>query len=245
MSEGNLPRNQDELESAKILIQENLYEEAKHVLFRLLTRTPDTQSFDNRRARELLKKIEEIEMKELFSKPSRSKANATAEDSDAVISNLENDLQLGSNVESRLLMEDEQWKVDESPTNARELFDLSIAFFEMGCFSDALRELHRAEKKIRIEDSFLGELGVSIVALTGQTLVQLGQAFNAKIYLEPILMEPDLPHEQKIILYYTMGLIEQALGEKRPAKGWFQKVVETDPDFRDVQQRIRLMTKTT
>ena len=243
MSEDKIPSNHDELESAKILIQENLYDEAKHVLFRLLTRTPDTQSFDNRRARELLKKIEEIEMKELYSKPSRSKTKVILEDQDAVISKLESDLQLNVGDEKRSSMDDEQWIVRGVPSSAKELFDLSIAFFEMGCFADALRELQRAEKKIRIENSFLGELGVSIVALTGQTLIQLGQAFNAKIYLEPVLLEPDLPHEQKVILYYTMGLIEQSLDDKTSARGWFQKVVVSDPDFKDVQQRIRLMTK--
>ena len=140
-------------------------------------------------------------------------------------------------------MENELWNVNESPTTAVGLFDLAVAFYEMGCFGDALRELRRAEKKIRIEESFLGELGVSVVALYAQTLVKLNQPFNAKIYLEPILLEPDLPHEQKIILYYTMGLTAQALEEKSNAKGWFQKVVASDPDFKDVQQRIRLLIK--
>jgi tetratricopeptide (TPR) repeat protein len=120
-----------------------------------------------------------------------------------------------------------------------------VAFYEMGCFGDVLRELKRAEKKIRIEESFLGELGVSVVALYAQTLVKLGQAFQAKVYLEPILIEPDLLHEQKTILYYTMGLAEQALDEKKNAKAWFQKVAMTDPDFKDVQQRIRLLSKVT
>ena len=79
---------------------------------------------------------------------------------------------------------------------------------------DTIRELKRAEKKIRIEESFLGELGISAVALHADALVKLGHSFQAKIYLEPILVEPDLLHEQKIILYYTMGLAEQALEDK-------------------------------
>ena len=233
----------DELESAKILIQENLFEEAKHILFRMLTRINDPQSLSHRRAKELLLKIETIELNELMTKVSRANPTKNIEDSTSIITQLEKDLKLNSFEEEEPLMENELWNVNESPTTAVGLFDLAVAFYEMGCFGDALRELRRAEKKIRIEESFLGELGVSVVALYAQTLVKLNQPFNAKIYLEPILLEPDLPHEQKIILYYTMGLTAQALEEKSNAKGWFQKVVASDPDFKDVQQRIRLLIK--
>lgn len=235
MSEINSQNNNDELESARILIQENLFEEAKHVLFRMLTRISDPQSSAYRRARELLARIEAIELNDLLTKTSRSKPVKNFEDSSAP----------GIFEDTDAPIEDEQWVVDGTPSTAQGLFDLAVAFYEMGCFGDALRELRRAEKKIRIEQSFLGELGVSVVALQAQTLVKLGQAFQAKVYLEPVLIEPDLLHEQKIILYYTMGLAEQSLEEKSAAKGWFQKVAVTDPDFKDVQQRIRQLSKTT
>ncbi len=237
--------NNDELESAKILIQENLFEEAKHVLFRLLTRINDPQSLSHRRARELLTKIEAIELNQLMSETSHTKTQKKLEDPTLLITQLEKDLQLYSFDEDAALFEKEQWNVEETPVTAKGLIDLAVAFYEMGCYGDALRELRRAEKKIRIEESFLGELGVSVVALQAQALVKLGYAFKAKIYLEPIVMEPDLLHEQKIVLYYTMGLAEQALEETSTAKAWFQKVVEADPDFKDAQQRIRLLGKTT
>lgn len=237
--------NNDEFESAKILIQENLYEEAKHVLFRLLTRIHDQQSYSYRRAKELLQKIENIEMNELMTHSSRSKPTKNTDDTTAIISQLEKDLQLDSSSLETIPQEGERWIVDGVLSSAKEMFDLAVAFYEMECFGDALRELKRAEKKIRIEESFLGELGVSVVALQAQAMIRLGQAFQAKVYLEPILIEPDLPHEQKIILYYTMGLAEQALEEKKSAKSWFQKVALSDPDFKDVQQRIRLLAKTT
>lgn len=236
-------KNNDDLESARILIQENLLEEAKRVLFRMLTRINDPESFSHRRAQEMLKKIETIEMNELMNHSPRSKPSRVIEDPTMLINKLQKDLQIESFEEEAPVMDTEQWNVEETPSSAQGLFDLSVAFYEMGCYADALRELKRAEKKIRIEESFLGELGVSVVALQAQALVKLGQAFNAKIYLEPILMEPDLLHEQKIVLYYTMGLAEQALEDKSTAAGWFKKVAASDPDFKDVQQRIRLLTK--
>jgi len=247
MSDVNSQSNNDELESARILIQENLYDEAKRVLFRLLTRINDPMSFSHRRAKELLSKIEAIELNEIMTKVSRSKTIKNVEDSTLIISRLEKelDLDLDSYEENTPLMESEFWNVNLVPTTVVGLFDLAIAFYEMGCFGDALRELRRAEKKIRIEESFLGEVGVSIVALYAQTLLKIGHPFRAKIYLEPILLESDLLHEQKIILYYTMGIIEQALEEKSNAKGWFKKVAASDPEFKDVQQRLRLLAKIT
>jgi tetratricopeptide (TPR) repeat protein len=233
----------DELESARILIQENLYDEAKRVLFRLLTRIHDPQSFNYRRTKEMLNKIESIEMNDLMNKNSRIKPDKNPEDTTSLITQLERDLQLQNFEDEVTSLDQEQWTVSEIPSTAQGLFDLAVAFYEMGCLGDALRELKRAEKKIRIEESFLGELGVSVVALQTQTLIKLGSAFKAKVYLEPVLMEPDLLHEQKIILYYSMGMVEQALEEKNTAKGWFQKVADFDPSFKDVQQRIKFLSK--
>ena len=234
----------DELESARILIQENLYDEAKRVLFRLLTRIHDPHSFHYRRTKEMLDKIESIEMNDLMNKNSRIKPEKNIEDTTSLITQLERDLQLEAFDEENTVLDQEQWNVSETPSTAQGLFDLAIAFYEMGCLGDALRELRRAEKKIRIEASFLGELGVSVVALQAQTLIKLGNAFKAKVYLEPVLMESDLLHEQKIILYYSMGMVEQALEERSAAKGWFQKVADFDPTFKDVEQRIRFLNKT-
>lgn len=235
--------NDDALESARILIQENLFEEAKRVLFRLIAQAADPHSSSVRRAQELLKKIEQIEINELVSKPCRQGAKSPVEDSKQVISALERDLQLEEDNFAALPADHEWWNVEAGPSTARELFDLAVAFYEMGCFADALRELRRAEKKVRIENTFLGELGVSIVALSAQSLISLGQAFDAKIYLEPVLLESDIPHEQKTILYYVMGLADEALGEKASARGWFNKVIESDPDFKDARQKVRLLAK--
>ena len=237
--------NNDEIESAKILIQENLFEEAKHVLFRLLTHIKDSQSHSYRVANELLKKIEKIELNQFMNSSVKHKKEEFLEDSDSLILQLEKNLQLNSFEKDSKDLEIEKWSVNEPQHSTQVLFDLAVAFYEMECFADALRELKRAEKKIRIEDSFLGELGVSVVALKAQALIKMGSSFNAKIYLEPILLEDDLRHEQKIILYYSMGLATQDLQEKDSAKGWFLKVAEFDPEFKDVQQRIRTLSKQT
>lgn len=229
----------DDLESARILIQENLLDESKRILFRMLTRISDTNSISYRRAREMLSQIEKIELDELMNKAPRGKRTPRVEDPTRLIHSLEKDLSMEPIDSEMPIMEVEQWSVVGERLPARELLDLAVAFFEMGCYGDAIRELKKAEKRIRIEETFLGELGVSIVALQAQALIELGQPFDARIYLEPILLESDIPHEQKIILYYTMGLAEQALENKISAKAWLQKVKDTEPNFKDVEQRLR------
>jgi hypothetical protein len=231
----------DDLESAKILIQENLLDEAKRILFRLIARIQKTDSHAYRRAREMLARIESIEMKALLSISPQQKKPPAFDDQTRVIQGLEKDLEIELNESSDSTLSKEWWSPAAGPLTAQDLFDLAVGFHEMGCHADAIRELRKAEKKIRIEQSFLGELGVSIVALHAQSLVDLGRAFEAKINLEPVLLEPDVPHEQKILLYYMMGLAEQALENKTTAKAWFQKVRDSEPGFRDVDQRLKAL----
>jgi tetratricopeptide (TPR) repeat protein len=231
---------EDEVESARILIREGLVEEAKKLLFRILAHQPSFQS-----AQELLKKIKELELKALFDEGPASldrRKRPPIEDIEELIASLDRDLGLNLNGDQNSETQGEIWntvKHSHEELNAQTYFDLGVAFSEMGCYPDALRELARAEKKIRIEESFLGEIGVSVVSLSAQCLIQQGRAFEAKVYLEPILTEPDLKHEDKLGLYYVMGLCEQALGNQRGALGWYQKISESDPDFRDVQIKLR------
>ena len=234
------PHDLDEVESARILFQEGLFEEAKKKLFRILSHKPGYPP-----AKKLLTQIEDVEMKDLFveGRPSRSRGKTPKpENPDQVIEALERDLGLGSS--SLGQGEEERWSavsVKKEKFTPQEHLDLGIAFIEMECYADALRELLRAEKQIRIEQTFLGEVGVTVVSLIAQCMIPLGRAFEAKSYLEPVLIEPDLKHEDKLCLYYAMAMVELALDSKESALGWFKQVAHIDPDFRDAQMQIRLL----
>ena len=224
----------DELQSAKILFQEGLLEEAKKKLYQILIASPNYA-----RAEELLSQIQAHELKGLLSKSvSSSRAQKIrTEDSAQIIDQLNTDLGLELNLQG-CNPEQENW-VAHADLRPREHYDLGVAFFEMGCFRDAIRELKSAEKKIRMEQTFLGELGVSVVALSSEALVNLGRAYEAKAFLEPVLSEPDLKREEKNVLFYVMGLVEESLGNINDAKGWFQKVFDLEPDFRDTRFRLK------
>ena len=230
---------QDEVESARILFREGLIDEAKKTLFRILSHQPDFIS-----AKKLLTQIEQVEMKELFlERASAARSRPPRfENTDRILESLNRDLGLELDLPHR--SDEEQWSataVENAKFSPREYLDLGIAFFEMECFADALRELLRAEKRIRIEQTFLDKTGIMVAALIAQCLVNLGKAFEAKTHLEPVLTEPDLKHEDKLNLYYAMGIVEQALESAPSAVGWFKKVLQIDPDFKDAQNRIRLL----
>jgi tetratricopeptide (TPR) repeat protein len=215
-----------------------LIEEAKKTLFRLLATQPKFKP-----AQELLKKVEEIELKDIFKESRSVKRPIPVEDIEAVIESLDRDLNLGiADAEQTAQLAEPQWTNSEN-LSAREFLDLGVAYFEMGCYADALRELQKAEKKVRIEESFLGETGLAAAALIARCLLLLERAYEARAYLEPILIEPDLKHEDKIILYYEMGVAEQDLGNLKAALSWFEKVSESDFEFKDVSYRLRQLRK--
>ena len=191
---------ESELQSAKILFQEGLLDEAKKKLYQILIAAPNYTP-----AHDLLKLIQDGEVKGLLSQsvPNQRAKKIKVEDTDGIIQKLNADLGLGLDVRD-FDPERENW-ITGVDLSSREHYDLGVAFFEMGCYRDAVRELKTSERKIRVEQTFLGELGVAVVALYSESLVKLERGFEAKSYLEPILSEPDLNQEEKNVLFYVMG----------------------------------------
>jgi tetratricopeptide (TPR) repeat protein len=226
--------NEDELQSAKILFREGLNDEAKKKLYQILIAYPHYQ-----KAQTLLQQIQDAELKIILNQSASGtlKKTVKSENADSVIEKLNSDLGLNLNLSS-FDPSVENWTI-QTKLSVREQYDLGVAFFEMGCYRDAIRELKNAEKNIRIEETFLGELGVAVVALYAECLILLEQVYEAKAYLMPIINEPDIRHEEKTILFYLMGRIEEALSQIASAKGWFQKTLDVDPSFRDTQFRLK------
>jgi tetratricopeptide (TPR) repeat protein len=226
----------DEVESAKILFQEGLLDEAKKTLHRILISHPAYS-----RASKLLKEIQKTELNHILNRSQASSDRRKMEDPERILRKLEADL--GISIESRSAVLDpahENW-THSMELSSQERFDLGIAFFEMGCFRDADRELAEALRIFRVENSSLDESGVSIVALRAESLIRLEEAFEAKMFLAPILNEPEISHELKLPLYYLAARSEELLGARVEAKAWLQKVMDIDPLFRDANFRIRLL----
>jgi tetratricopeptide (TPR) repeat protein len=229
------PSLEDDLASAKILYSEGLLEEAKRILYRMLLHSPHY-----RKGRELLEQISKYEIEHLYHSPIRAQGKVALEDPDEVVRRLESDLGLEEPTSGSVDSGIEIWK-HSVDLDARSSLDLGIAFFEMGCFRDSGRELRHTIRQVLQETSTLGEVGLSATALLAESLILSGEAFDAKMVLEPVLSDVELLHEEKTSLYYLMGRAEECLGHPGSAKGWYRKVLETEPSFRDAEFRLRFL----
>ena len=228
------PSLEDDLASAKILFSEGLLEEAKRVLYRMLLHSPHY-----RKGRELLEQIAKFEIEHLYDSVPRAQGKTVLEDPDEVIRRLESDLGIGDST-GNPASPDGIWRASVD-LDARSSLDLGIAFFEMGCFGDAGRELKHCIKQVLQEKSVLGEVGLSATALLAESLILSDQAFDAKMVLEPVLSDSELLHEEKTSLYYLMGRVEECLGHPPSARGWYEKVIQAEPSFRDAEFRLRFL----
>ena len=227
----------DEVESAKILFQEGLLDEAKRILHKVLISHPSYG-----RATRLLQEIRGAELDHLLNRSgSKGTDRRKPEDPAKILRKLEADLGLTLEQDlSAINPAQENW-VHSGALLPVERFDLAIAFFEMGCFRDVIRELEEALRQVRLENSILDETGVSMVALLAESLISLQEAFEAKMFLAPILSEPEISHETKLPLYYLAARSEELLGGRKEARAWLEKVLEIDPLYRDANFRIRLL----
>lgn len=228
------PSLEDDLESAKILFSEGLLEESKRVLYRMLLHSPQF-----RKGRELLAQIQKHELEKIHDSHPRTASKSVTEDPDDVIRRLEGDL--GINSDSAGPDPSLETWAHPSDLDAQSHLDLGIAFFEMGCFRDAERELRAAVRQVLQSSSELGETGLSATALLAESLILLGEAFDAKMLLEAPLSDAGLMHEDKTAIYYLMGRAEEALGHPASAKGWYGKVLQAEPFFRDAEFRNRIL----
>jgi len=81
---------------------------------------------------------------------------------------------------------------------------------------------------------------VAAAALCAESMIALGEAYEAAAWLTPMLNELDLSHEKKVPFFYLMGRAEELLNHRAEAKAWYRKVLEVDPLYRDAPFRIRI-----
>jgi tetratricopeptide (TPR) repeat protein len=250
---------QDHLESARILMGEGILEEAKRILHRLLlahVRHPE--------ARQLLEELRERELKIILEgsesprrrmgkKEPESEVQASAE---WVMRNLDRDLGLGMFAEdgSELptatlsLFRDERAldefgaKMDQEYASCAPAMrlDIGIAFLEMGLHGLAVRHFRAAAEQFARIDQVADSLDrLSAVGLLSYALIAGGRAFDATIELQLVINDSDVAPESKLDLVYLMGRACEALGKKEEAAQWYRRAAGIDPDYRDVQERLK------
>ncbi|HEY6461006.1 MAG TPA: tetratricopeptide repeat protein, partial [Polyangiaceae bacterium] len=119
--------------------------------------------------------------------------------------------------------------------DAQSHYDLGVAYKEMALLDDAMREFETAArdpKRACICHSMIGT-----IQLERGNLNEAIDAFMRG------LQSPDRSKEQEASLAYEIGAAYEVKKMSKQALDYFQRAARQIPTFRDVQDRIRKLTK--
>lgn len=242
----------DQLQTARILIGENLVEEAKKVLRRILI--ADSSNFP---ARKMLDEVHELELKQIFGEESPQlrylkgaprEAPAVA-DAERVMRTLDTDLGLGvfqdagTSAPAELSLFSDKKTLEAfgrtvdgilAGSSPADHVDLGIAFFEMGLYDLAASRFRSAARDPDHQAS-----GRTLEALA---LIAGGRPFEAVMVLEPLIGDAEVPRDAKLDAFYLMGRAYELLGKPTVALEWYEQVRATHPSYRDLVDRIRAVS---
>jgi pilus assembly protein FimV len=114
--------------------------------------------------------------------------------------------------------------------DASSHLDLGLAYKGMGLYNQALEEL-----KYAMEDDQYETQARILAAKCKQALGQTSEAANTLKYA---LHNQNIKEEEKLDVYYELGIIYAALEDKDEALYFFKKVARTNSSYRKVQNKI-------
>jgi tetratricopeptide (TPR) repeat protein len=114
-------------------------------------------------------------------------------------------------------------------------YDLGVAYREMGLIDEAIFEFQKAlrgaTQRIRAYEAL------------GQCFIDRSDFEVAVTVLGRALREPGMEDEDLIGVLYLLGFASEGSRKPRDAAAYYQRVFAIDTDFRDVNQRLKQMTK--
>jgi pilus assembly protein FimV len=110
-------------------------------------------------------------------------------------------------------------------------FDLGVAYREMGLNEDAIEEF-----KIVSRASGQKIAGLYQIGLTKMSMELYGEA---KEVFDKALKEPEVAVQEKLSVSYELAEALLKLNDKAKAKKLFEEVRKVDPEFREVQEKIK------
>jgi tetratricopeptide (TPR) repeat protein len=127
-------------------------------------------------------------------------------------------------------VEERQKRVDQNPTDPQLRYDLGLALYHAGEYSDAIPHLQQATRNPHIRTRVLLLLGRTFDAkgMHDMAVKQLKDA-NADLH--------GMDNTKKEVLY-ELGLIHEKTGENAEALDCFKQIYEVDYGYRDVAQRV-------
>ncbi|MDB5038820.1 MAG: hypothetical protein JWQ35_2348 [Bacteriovoracaceae bacterium] len=112
-------------------------------------------------------------------------------------------------------------------------FDLGIAYREMGLYDDAIDEFTLVSQ--------IAEQKVSALYQIGLTQMSMSKYQEAKNCFDQALKEPGMVSQEKLSVSYELGEVLLKLNARDKAKELFEQVKKIDPDFREVEEKIKAL----
>ncbi len=114
-------------------------------------------------------------------------------------------------------------------------YDLGLAYKEMGLADDAIGEFETAARDAKLE--------CVARSMVGMIQVERGNLKEAIAAFQKGLAARVRTPEQETVLCFEIGAAYEGLRLTKEAVSFFQRVVRRDPTYRDVQERLRRLTK--
>jgi tetratricopeptide (TPR) repeat protein len=239
---------EDMLDEAEFFAARGLYEDAKAILLEQLARTPNHKL--------VLERLAEIDAQLASSGESQTKERSRLSDR----ANADYDVAQSLNALDALPVPDsystdarqalsstQDIDVDQvfekfkagvkaqvADNDSATHYDLGVAYKEMGLLPDAVGEFEVAGRDPTRECMCFAMIGLIYLEQT-----QLDRAAEAYVRA---LSAAQKTVEQEMSLYYDLGNVYEMKGQNQDALYYFQKIARRDPGYRDVSDRIRLLS---
>jgi len=113
-------------------------------------------------------------------------------------------------------------------------YDLGVAYKEMGLIAEAIGEFEQAGRDPQRECMCFAMIG--LIYLEQNQLDRASECYKRALTAESKTVE------QEMNLYYDLGTVCEMKGEKKDSLYYFQKIARRDPGYRDVAERIDLLS---
>jgi tetratricopeptide (TPR) repeat protein len=240
---------EEALEEAEFFAARGLYEDARAILADQLTKTPNH--------RLVLERLREIEESLAASGSSQTiersmlaggvAAQSAAELDVAVsLSGMDQELppeSVGGDVTSSMVHVDVDQvfmkfkagvRAQVAEADSATHYDLGVAYKEMGLLGEAIAEFEAAARDPHRECMCYAMIG--LIYLEQNDLER-----SAESYIKALSAQSKTV-EQEMSLYYDLGTVYEMKGAKKEALYYFQKIARRDPGYRDISDRIAILS---
>jgi tetratricopeptide (TPR) repeat protein len=240
-SHGGAAELEAALEEAEFFASRGLFDDAKAIVHEHLSRHPNHPL--------LLERMEEIALQEQASRGSGTREMPRERGFD-IASSLDAIESLGGTAPPPGGFEQASQQVDVeevfskfkegvakqiSLDDSQSHYDLGVAYKEMGLLEDSIREFDLAARDPKRE--------CMCRAMMGQIQIERGNVNEAiDAFMRGLHAQVRSP-EQEMMLSFEIGSAYEVKKMSKEALSYYQRVLRRDPGYRDVQERVRRLSK--